>query len=124
MLPGGYVRMVDLVMGRNDEFRQGAAAELKRLREEGPLESVDFEQLPGGPPDAQPGRGLPLPKEDKRSLKLLWHDGRVGIRARRHFRCVYDLAERVYPPGSPASATEYEDSWLLIGLSGSPQGLA
>ena len=91
---------------------------LKRLREEGPLESVDFEQLPGGRADTRPGRSMPLPKEDKRSLKLLWHDGRVGIRSRRHFRCVYDLAERVYPPGSPASVTEFEDSWLLIGLSG------
>ena len=90
---------------------------LKRLRDEGPLESVDFERHPGERTDPR-GGSLPLPKEDKRSLKVLWHAGRVGIRARRHFRCVYDLAERVYPPGSTTSTTEFEDSWLLIGLSG------
>ena len=37
---------------------------------------------------------------------------------RRHFRCIYDLAERVYPDGPAASLTEYHDSWLLTGLSG------
>ena len=61
---------------------------------------------------------MPLPKEDKRSLKLLWHDGRVAVDCRRHFRCVYDLAERVYPETSPATPAEYEDSWLFVGLSG------
>jgi uncharacterized protein YcaQ len=42
----------------------------------------------------------------------------VAVRARRHFRCVYDLAERVHPEGKPASRAELEDSWLLAGLSG------
>ena len=90
---------------------------LRRLRHEGPLESVDFEKRPGDGTDPR-GGGLQLPKEDKRSLKLLWHHGRVGIRTRRHFRCVYDLAERVYPPGPIASTAALEDSWLLIGLTG------
>jgi uncharacterized protein YcaQ len=61
---------------------------------------------------------MPLSKEDARSLKLLWHAGKVAIRARRHFRCVYDLAERVYPDGPVATTAEYEDSWLLRGLRG------
>lgn len=102
-------------------YRTSAASKrrvLKRLRDEGPLESVDFERRPAEREKPAPGGSMPLPKEDKRSLKLLWHQGRVGIRARRHFRCVYDLAERVHPNGSPASATEFEDSWLFIGLSG------
>ncbi len=91
---------------------------LKRLREEGPLESVHFERQeaelgPGG----KPAEGW-LQKEDKRSLKLLWHDGRVAVHERRHFRCVYDIADRVYPESDIASPTEYEDSWLLAGLSG------
>jgi uncharacterized protein YcaQ len=90
---------------------------LKRLRDEGPLESVDFERHPGERADPR-GAGMLLPKEDKRSLKVLWHHGRVGIRTRRHFRCVYDLAERVYPPGPAATTVEWEDSWLFIGLSG------
>ena len=90
---------------------------LRRLRHEGPLESVDFERHPGDHTDPR-GGGIQLPKEDKRSLKRLWHLGRVAIRARRHFRCVYDLAERVYPEGPTASTAALEDSWLLIGLSG------
>ena len=88
-----------------ERFKTSASSKrrvLKRLALEGPLESQDFDSF----------------KEDKRSLKLLWHTGRVAIRARRHFRCVYDLAERVLPAGEPASATEFEDSWLLTGLSG------
>lgn len=88
---------------------------LRRLKEEGPLESLDFEPPPN---EAKSAGVMPLAREDKRSLKLLWHAGRVAIRTRRHFRCVYDLAERVLPDGEPATPTEFEDSWLLIGLSG------
>jgi uncharacterized protein YcaQ len=92
---------------------------LRRLKEEGPLESADFEEsLEEFGPDGPPGGAMPLGKEDRRSLKLLWHAGRVAIHSRRHFRCVYDLAERIYPDGVPATPAEFEDSWLLIGLSG------
>ncbi len=93
---------------------------LRRLREEGPLESADFERTQEELGfDGQPAGGtMPIPKEDSRSLKLLWHDGRVAITTRRHFRIVYDVAERVYPDGDPATPAEFEDSWLLIGLSG------
>jgi uncharacterized protein YcaQ len=92
---------------------------LKRLRAEGPLESIDFEADPAEfGPAGSPGGTMPLAKEDKRSLKLLWHAGRVAIRGRRHFRCVYDLAERVYPEGPVGSGVDFEDSWLLTGLSG------
>lgn len=89
---------------------------LQRLRAEGPLESGDFEDRDPNRP--RPGGTMPLPHEDKRSLKLLWHEGRVAVRSRRHFRCLYDLAGRVYPEGPVASKTEYEDSWLLVGLKG------
>lgn len=93
---------------------------LRRLRNEGPLESADFERIGDGRED--PGEAMPFPKEDRRSLKLLWHDGRVAVRKRRHFRTVYDLASRVYPEGPAASTREYEDGWLLTGLRG--QGVA
>jgi len=76
---------------------------LRRIRDEGPLESADFDELT---------------REDKRTLKLLWHSGILGISERRHFRLAYDLAERVYPEGQTARSTQYEDSWLQIGLSG------
>jgi len=91
---------------------------LGRIRAEGALESADFER---GEAELGPG-GRPTDgwaqKEDKRSLKLLWHDGRLAVSGRRHFRCVYDLAERVYPETDVATPAEYEDSWLLGGLSG------
>lgn len=92
---------------------------LRRIREEGPLESADFE-APDDEfgRDGPPGGSMPLGKEDKRTLKLLWHAGRLAVRGRRHFRIVYDLAERVYPETPTARSAEYEDSWLLIGLSG------
>jgi hypothetical protein len=45
MLPGGYVRMVDLAMGRNDEFRQSATGELER-RGLGPFaDATDLEAV-------------------------------------------------------------------------------
>ena len=103
-------------------YRTSAASKrrvLKRLREEGPLESADFDKRADEfGPDGPPGGSMALPKEDKRSLKILWHTGRIAVRRRRHFRCVYDLAERVYPETTPASPAEYEDSWLFAGLSG------
>lgn len=89
---------------------------LRRLRQEGPLESSDFERQA----HESDGEfwGVAAPKEDKRTLQLLWHSGRVAVRERRHFRRVYDLAERVYPEVRPASSVEYEDSWLFVGLGG------
>lgn len=85
---------------------------LRRLREEGALESADFERTgdPTGPWWDW--------KEDKRSLENLWFRGKVAVAERRHFRRVYDLAERVYDHARPASAIEYEDTWLATGLSG------
>jgi len=91
---------------------------LRRLREEGPLESAHFERQEAElGPAGRPAEAW-LQKEDKRSLKLLWHDGRIAVTDRRHFRCVYDMADRVYPEGETATPTEYEDSWLLSALSG------
>jgi len=92
---------------------------LRRLRAEGPLESTDFERQPHEDDSVStPGGSIQLPKEDKRTLKLHWHSGKIAVHSRRHFRCVYDLAERIYPEGPASTVTEYEDSWLLRGLSG------
>ena len=91
---------------------------LKRLTEEGPLESSDFELRPTEVDGGRAGGSMPLTKEDGRSLRLLWHGGRVAVHARRHARCVYDLAERVYPDTKPVSRTDYEDSWVTRGLLG------
>ncbi len=92
---------------------------IARLKKEGALESTDFEKTPQDlRKQAALGWGAPPHKEDKRSLQLLWHAGKVAVADRRHFRKVYDLAERVYPAAEPASLAEYYDSWLQVGLSG------
>lgn len=90
---------------------------LQRLRQDGPLESADFARK-SADRTTSAASGMVLPKEEKRALQVLWHAGRVAVSRRRHFRRVYDLAERVYPETTPASGTAFEDSWLLIGLSG------
>ena len=95
---------------------------LRRLRTEGVLESVHFdktavdrirEKNQGAAEPVMPG-----PKEDKRSLQLLWHAGKVAVSARRHFRRIYDLSERIYPETGQANLSQYHDSWLFIGLKG------
>ena len=95
---------------------------LKRLREEGALESTAFEKT-ARDREADTKRAgqtvmMPLAREDKRSLQLLWHAGKIAISSRQHFRRRYDLAEHVYPDCETASKASYEDSWLLSGLKG------
>ncbi len=85
---------------------------LRRLREEGPLESADFAAHPGA---SGPWWGW---KEDKEALERYWRRGRVAIADRRSFRRVYDLAERVYPEGPTATTARYHDSWLRTALNG------
>ena len=91
---------------------------MKRLRDEGPLESTDFERGK----DESKAKGTvwasPLPKESKRALRRLWHTGKIAVRTRRHFRRVYDVAERVYPDVAAAAASAVDDHWLLQGLRG------
>lgn len=95
---------------------------LRRLRDEGALESVHFEKTDEDHTrEKKQGVARPVmpgPKEDKRSLQLLWHAGKVAVSARRHFRRIYNLSERIYPETRHAKLSEYHDSWLLIGLKG------
>ncbi len=95
---------------------------LRRLRSEGPLESAHFEktakdrvreQQQGAVAPVMPGH-----KEDKRSLQLLWHAGKVAVSARTHFRRIYDLSERIFPETETATRAAYHDSWLFISLKG------
>ncbi|MCR9293462.1 MAG: winged helix DNA-binding domain-containing protein [bacterium] len=93
---------------------------LRLLRQHGPLESADFDpSLADREQTKVLGWGAVMPKEDKRSLVLLWHAGKVAITKRKHFRKVFDLASKVYPSHvQPVSKQDFFDSWLLIGLSG------
>lgn len=84
----------------------------RRISDEGPLESAEFKADRGG---TGPWWGW---KQEKMALEILWRKGELAIADRRHFRRVYDLAERVYPEGPAAGKAEYEDSWLFTGLRG------
>jgi len=85
---------------------------LKRIRDEGPMESAQFEADPNG---SGAWWGW---KDSKMALEWLWRRGRLAVRERRHFRRVYDLAENVYPEGPTATRRAYEERWALDGLSG------
>lgn len=93
---------------------------MRLIREHGPLESKDFDKTKT---DAQNqvilGWGSVISKEDKRSLNLLWHSGKLAISGRTHFRKQFDLAERVYDKSiQPSTKAGYFDNWLQVGLEG------
>lgn len=104
---------------RYDTSAESKRRVLRLLKQHGALESADFKRSKvDSTRQEKLGWGALMPKEDKRSLNLLWHAGKVAICGRRHFRKVYDLATNVYPKQAAASLTQYQDSWLLVGLSG------
>lgn len=94
---------------------------MKLIREQGPLESADFDKTTADHDNNKIlGWGSVISKEDKRSLGLLWHAGKLAIRDRKHFRKFFDLAKNVYPADvEAASLADYQDNWLLCGLAGS-----
>lgn len=51
------------------------------------------------------------------ALHYLWMAGRLGVAARVNFEKVYDLAERVLPPGEPLPAAEFPLWHLRASLS-------
>lgn len=61
----------------------------RRIRDEGPLRSVDME--------GRGSRGWWDLKIAKRVAEALWSSGELAIRERRNFQRTYDLAERVIP---------------------------
>jgi uncharacterized protein YcaQ/nicotinamidase-related amidase len=61
----------------------------RRVRDEGPLRSVDME--------GRGSRGWWDLKIDKRVATALWSSGEFAIRERKNFQRTYDLAERVIP---------------------------
>jgi uncharacterized protein YcaQ len=67
----------------------------RRIRDEGPLRSIDMEG--GG------SRGWWDLKVAKKVASAMWSSGELAIRERRNFQRTYDLAERVIP-----------DSWRQI----------
>jgi uncharacterized protein YcaQ len=85
----------------------------RRIREEGPLRSIDME--------GRGGRGWWDLKIVKRVATALWSSGELAIRERRNFQRIYDLAERVVPEhlrqSGPAEADSIEQL-LIYALQG------
>ena len=73
------------VLGENPKVTQQL---LERIRDEGPLRSLDLE--------GQSGSGWNV-KLTKKVASALWSRGDLAIRERRNFQRVFDLAERVIP---------------------------
>jgi uncharacterized protein YcaQ len=90
------------------------AARLRgRLRDEGPLRSIDLE--------GQGGRGWWDLKVAKKVANALWSSGEVAIRERARFQRTYDLAERVIPAelrGASVPEDEALARLLTLALSG------
>ncbi|MEE9280061.1 MAG: crosslink repair DNA glycosylase YcaQ family protein [Myxococcota bacterium] len=85
----------------------------KRLREEGPLRSLDLE--------GQGSRGWWKLKLAKRVANAMWSSGELAIRERRSFQRSYDFAERVIPERWRARGEPYPDALetlLLKALDG------
>ena len=85
----------------------------RRIRDEGPLRSIDMEG--GG------SRGWWDLKIAKRVATALWSSGELAIRERKHFQRTYDLAERVIPDevrGRPLAKRDGIEVLLLKALDG------
>jgi uncharacterized protein YcaQ len=86
---------------------------LRRIRDEGPLRSVDFE--------GESGPEMWEIKVAKKVASALWSRGDLAIRERRGFQKVFDLAERVIPSelrANPQSRPEAIRTLLLRALAG------
>lgn len=85
----------------------------RRIREEGPLRSLDLE--------GRGSRGWWDLKIAKRMATALWSAGILSIRERIHFQRVYDLTERVIPERWRKNELTQDDALehlLLLGLKG------
>ena len=95
------------------EHPRVAEALRRRIREEGPLRSVDLE--------GRGSRGWWDLKLAKKMATALWSSGELAIRERRNFQRSYDLADRVIPEflrGSPMGREEALETLLLKALEG------
>ncbi|MCP5119027.1 MAG: hypothetical protein GY953_50125, partial [bacterium] len=86
----------------------------RRIRDEGPLRSADF--------DGRGGSGWWDLKVAKKVASQLWSSGELAIRERRNFQRSYDLAERVIPDewrtAKPLPRNRAIERLLLTALDG------
>ena len=89
---------------------------LRRIRAEGPLGSRDFAS------DKSDGTWYGRPP--RRVLAALWSSGELAVRERIGFERVFDLAERVIPPGAPPPLPEIDGVALLLETAAGLHGWA
>ncbi len=80
---------------------------LKRIADEGPLTSRDFDSKPQGETWRRSAHRV--------SLDYLWHSGKLATAARPNFSKVFDLTERVIPAeilSIPSLEDDEQISWL------------
>jgi uncharacterized protein YcaQ len=88
------------------------------LRSEGPLMNRDF--LAADRRRVQSYRGR---KDSAVALYHLWHTGEVMVHERRRFERVYDLAERIAPPGLLREESQLDADLFLLRKSVAFHGL-
>ncbi len=92
---------------------------LDRIEAEGPLESRHFEE-----PEHKPGPWWGW-KPAKIALEHLFMEGVLMVKKRENFRKVYDLAERVLPPGTVTRLpTDNQMAVFLVEKALRSQGIA
>jgi uncharacterized protein YcaQ len=98
------------IVGKHPEVAESL---LRRIREEGPVRSLDME--------GRGSRGWWDLKVAKKVASALWSSGELAIRERRNFQRTYDLAQRVIPEvvrGRPLPKREGIEALLLKALDG------
>ena len=108
-------RMEAFAKGRRHWFRRDNRVHryvLDRIKAEGPLRARDFE----APPGRRGGSWFEW-KPAKSALEQLFWAGKLLVRERRRFEKVFDLPERVLPPGVDASTPTEEEFLRHLVLS-------
>jgi len=92
---------------------------LARIRAEGPLQAKDFEAHQGNP------GGMWVWSPVKQAIESLFMEGKLLVTRRDSFAKVFDLAERVLPPGTDTRPpTEHEYAHYLIARGLGAHGIA
>jgi uncharacterized protein YcaQ len=76
------------------ELRSAMRRVVARMRRDGPLKARDFDAKAPSPPGF-----WTFAKIEKRAMHELWMRGDIMVTAREGFQKVYDLTDRVLPPG-------------------------
>ncbi len=91
------------LIGKHPEVADGI---LQRIRDEGPMRSVDFE--------GESGSEMWALKLSKKVASSLWSRGDLAIRERKGFQRTFDLAERVIPDEIRERKVPYPEALKIL----------